>query len=250
MAVICIDAGNSFVKVALMEQAAVLSQTVIPVDDTEQLQEYIDSLPAADGAIVSTVSKPAEEMRNRLLSKVPLCMELTHHTSLPINNTYRTPETLGKDRIAAVVGAFALYPGKNVLIIDAGTALTIDFLDSQKKYHGGNISPGLTMRFQALHDYTEKLPLLTPAVHNGLLGDSTESAIIAGIQNGIIFEIEQYIKYFQKKYPQMICVATGGDTFFLKEQLKNTIFAEPSLVLVGLENIFNFNLTQNNWMPK
>ncbi|GHT21300.1 type III pantothenate kinase [Bacteroidia bacterium] len=242
MAVICIDAGNSFVKVALMEQAAALSQAVIAVADTEQLQEYIASLPAADGAIVSTVSKPAEEMRNWLVSKVPVCMELTHRTPLPIDNAYRTPETLGKDRIAAVMGAFALYPGKDVLIIDAGTALTIDFLDSQKKYHGGNISPGLKMRFQALHDYTENLPLLTPAAHCRLLGNSTDTAITAGIQNGVIFEIEQYIKHFQKKYPQIIFVITGGDTFFLEDKFKSRIFAEPNLVLIGLENIFNFNL--------
>jgi type III pantothenate kinase len=242
LAVICIDAGNSFVKVALMQQSTVLSQAVIPVDDTAQLQEYIESLPVADGAMLSTVSQPAEKMRNWLLPKVPLCMELTHHTPLPIVNTYRTPETLGKDRIAAVAGAFALYSGKNVLIIDAGTALTIDFLDKQKKYRGGNISPGLMMRFQALHDYTEKLPLLAPAAHSHLLGDSTESAITAGILNGIIFEIEQYINHFQENYPEIICVITGGDTIFLEDKLKKRIFAEPNLVLIGLENIFNFNL--------
>jgi type III pantothenate kinase len=242
LAVICIDAGNSFVKIALMEQSAALLQAVIPVDDAVQLQEYIHLLPVADGAMVSTVSIPAAKIRDWLLPKAPLCMELTHHTSLPFHNSYRTPETLGKDRIAAVAGAFALYPEKDVLIIDAGTALTIDFLDSQKIYHGGNISPGLTMRFQALHDYTKNLPLLTPAAHSLILGDSTESAMIAGIQNGIIFEITQYVKYFQARYPQIVCIITGGDTFFLENKLKTTIFAKPNLVLIGLENIFKFNL--------
>ncbi|MDR1864532.1 MAG: type III pantothenate kinase [Bacteroidales bacterium] len=245
MAVICIDAGNTFVKVALVEQARVHSLAAVPADDVGALREHIRLLPFAEGGIICSVNRPGAEIMECLASRTSFCMELTDKTPIPVRNLYRTPDTLGKDRLAAVVGAYSLYPGKNVLVIDAGTALTFDFLDDTGNYRGGNISPGLQMRFRALHDYTQGLPLLEPERDGRLMGDSTHSAIILGIQNGIVFEMKHYICHFKEHDPEMIVVMTGGDINFFADRLETVIFAEPNLVHIGLEKIVKLNLNDH-----
>jgi type III pantothenate kinase len=244
LAIICVDVGNTFAKVALMEHSTVRSLAVIPVDDTVAVANQIRALPRAEGAIVSSVSTLATEVTEWLSEKTTFCMELSERTALPVRNLYRTPETLGKDRLAAVVGAYALFPKKNVLVMDTGTALTFDFLDSDGNYLGGNISPGLQMRFRALHEQTKKLPLLKYSSELSLntIGNDTTTAITAGVQNGIIFEVQYYVKYFRQNNPEGVVVMTGGDINFFADNLKSIIFAEPNLVHIGLEQVALFNL--------
>jgi len=200
------------------------------------------SLPQADACIISSVGAAGQDVVDALSQKSGHFMELTADTPVPVRNLYTTPETLGKDRLAAVVGAHSLFPGKDALVFDAGTALTIDFIDKDGNYHGGNISPGLNMRFRALNDYTQKLFLLSQTDDYELIGSSSSSAIVSGVQNGMVFEVNYYIDLFGKKFPDLVTIFTGGDINFFVNKMKKRTFAEPNLVLFGLVNIVKFNL--------
>lgn len=225
-----------------MENSIIQSLASIPLADANSLMYLATSLPQVDACILSNVSAVNMSVFDVFFQKAAHFMELTAETPLPIRSLYQTPETLGKDRLAAVVGANSLFPHKNILVIDAGTALTIDFIDSEGNYHGGNISPGLNMRFRVLHEYTKNLPLLTHDFDYKIIGDSTASAIASGVKNGIIFEINSYIDHFVKKFPQLVTILTGGDGFFLENIINRHIFAEPNLVFLGLEKIVLMNV--------
>ena len=242
MKTICLDAGNSQIKIALIENNAILSLASFMAADYDGLLQYVKSMPQVEASIMSSVSAVNQIIVDEMLKKTTRFMELSAQTPVPIRNLYKTPETLGKDRLAAVVGAHSLFPKKDILVFDAGTALTIDFIDKDGNYHGGNISPGLKMRFRALHDYTQKLFLCSQTDDFQLIGNSTSSAIVSGVQFGMIFEIENYIKQFEKKKTNLVKIFTGGDAFFFADKIKSRIFAEPNLVLIGLNCIINFNL--------
>ena len=242
MKTICLDAGNTLIKVALMEDGVIQSAVAFLLAGCGGLLQHVKSLPQADACILSSVSVVDQGVVDILMQKAAHFMELTAATSVPVRNLYKTPETLGKDRLAAVVGAYSLFPGRDILVFDAGTALTIDFIDREGNYHGGNISPGLKMRFQALHDYTQKISLQSQTDDYEMVGTSTASAITSGVQNGIIFEMNHYINHFVKKFPQLVTILTGGDGIFFENKIEKRIFAEPNLVLIGLEKIINFNI--------
>ncbi len=169
--------------------------------------------------------------------------ELNHLLPLPIKIGYETPETLGKDRIAAAAGAADRYPGHFVTIVDAGTALTIDLVSDKGLFMGGNISPGMRMRFSSLHQQTFSLPEIEPADEVPVIGRNTREAILAGVVNGIIYEIDNSINSLKNKYNDLHVILTGGDAPYLSGRLKNTIFVEENLVLSGLNAILrNFSL--------
>lgn len=173
--------------------------------------------------------------------------QLTHETPVPIRNLYRTPQTLGTDRLAAAVGAYFQAASKGVsrpsLIVDAGTAITYDFVTADGCFLGGNIAPGLEIRFRALHEFTARLPLCQPHaeyesnVTDIRLGDDTESAIQHGVAYGVQLEISGYIRHFVLKYPNLAVFFTGGYRFDFDDQLKNRIFVDEFLVLKGLDLI-------------
>ena len=144
-------------------------------------------------------------------------------------------------RIAAVVGAIYLFPQKDVLIFDAGTCLTIDFANKNKQYLGGRISPGIAMRYHSLHNFTAKLPLLTYDEKYMYLGNDTNTSIISGVQQGIMAEVKSVILDYQSCNHETIIIFTGGDSLFFEKELKNSIFAEPNLVLIGLNEILDYN---------
>ena len=241
MKTICVDAGNTLVKVALLEESVVQSVVSFALTDTIGLLRHLELLPQVDACILSSVSISNQEISDALSQKTAYFMELTATTPIPIRNLYKTPETLGKDRLAAIVGAYSLFPEKDVLVLDAGTALTIDFIDKEGNYRGGNISPGLNMRFQALHDHTKRLPLQTKTGDYQLLGDTTMSAITSGVQNGIIFEVNYYVNHFVKQFPGLVTVLTGGDVIFFVNKIEKHIFAEPNLIFIGLNKIIKYN---------
>jgi len=167
---------------------------------------------------------------------------LDNQTPLPIKNNYQTPETLGKDRLAAVTGAYQLYPGQNVLVIDAGTAVTYDFINHKGEYAGGSISPGLTMRFRALHTFTTRLPLLQAEEISYLTGCNTRESILSGVMNGLRIEIDGIIDQYSILWPSFQVILTGGDAKYFEKILKNSIFASPNLVITGLKLILDYNL--------
>jgi type III pantothenate kinase len=237
---LCIDVGNTFIKIAIFENSVINSVKTFSHLETDGIVQYIKQLSNIDASIISDVSSVDVRIVDVCLQKSGKFIEFNHHTSLPIRNLYKTPQTLGKDRLAAVVAAAALFPHKDILIFDAGTALTIDFIDAQGNYHGGNISPGLNMRFKALNYYTEKLPLLSKSDDFQLFGDDTNSAITSGVQFGMVFEINSYIEQFDITHPHGIKILTGGDIFFFGNKIKSSTFAEPNLIIIGLDRIIKF----------
>lgn len=171
-------------------------------------------------------------------------MPLSHQLKFPLQILYKTPETLGADRIAGSVAAHALFTGHNVLKIDFGTCITYDFIDNGGQYLGGGIAPGMMMRFKAMHNYTAKLPLIDPMQHTNfeLIGDNTENALLSGVMNGIKNEVAGIINEYDERFGSLKVVATGGDSGLFVTLLKNEIFARPYLVLEGLNTILNYNI--------
>ncbi|WP_340113337.1 type III pantothenate kinase [Maribellus mangrovi] len=236
-----IDIGNTRTKFSVFNRGDVL--ITVPVEEFNAsniwvLKSEYDNL---DKAILSAVKDYPQELRQALEKEFDTFIELDADTPLPIENCYETKETLGKDRIAAVVGAYDLYPNTNVLIIDAGTAITYDLLTADGKYLGGNISPGIEMRFKALHQFTGKLPKTEPAEYNKLFGTTTTDAIRAGVQNGTVYEIDTTITTFKEFYKNLKVIITGGNAEFFDNKLKNSFFVHFNLTSLGLNRILEHN---------
>jgi type III pantothenate kinase len=236
-----IDIGNTRTKLALFNQHDLMFSVPIEQLTVNHLQMLKDEHIQLNQAILSSVKPVDEELILFLSKNFELFIELDHHTPLPIENLYETPETLGKDRIAAAVGANELFPGQNVLIIDAGTAITYDVVSEKNEFLGGNISPGLQMRFKALNQFTGKLPLINYSDEFQLIGRNTEEAIRAGVQNGILYEIERTIETFNRNYENLQIVMTGGDSIFFDKKLNYSIFVHFNLTLIGLNRILEHN---------
>ena len=209
--------------------------------DVDELESLFGKYDFKHG-ILSTVIGKNEVLNDYLRGKLRRFIFLDETVKLPTTVQYETPETLGKDRLAAAVGANYLEPGKDLLVIDAGTAITYELIEASGAYLGGNISPGMTTRFKALNFYTKKLPLVTEQEEVPLLGTNTESAIQAGVVNGIVYEMDGYIEKLRIKYPNLLVFLTGGHSFYFESRLKNSIFADINLVLTGLNRILEYNV--------
>ena len=235
-----IDIGNTVAKIAVFDG----EEPADIVYDSNQTLEQLDRMCArypVKRAIVATVVDFTKEVECRLQALPCPLLRLGADTPLPVENLYETPGTLGYDRMAAVVGACVKMPGKDILVIDAGTCITYEFVDAAGRYHGGNISPGLHMRFNALHRFTGRLPLVEAEGRQEFLGKNTETAIRAGVLQGIRYEIEGYIRNMKDKYPGLLVFLTGGDEFSFDTNLKSIIFADRFLVLKGLNRILAYN---------
>ena len=235
-----IDIGNTVAKLAIFSQGEAVEVVRCSNQTLESLPALCQRYPIRQG-ILSSVITLNDTIEQQLQGLNFPIIRLTYKTPVPIKNLYKTPETLGADRLAAVIGANALRPNNDLLIIDAGTCITFDFIDKHGQYHGGNISPGLEMRLKALHAFTNKLPEVKSEGEIPTYGESTETAIRAGVYNGIAFEIEGYIRQLQKNYPQLLVFLTGGDKFSFDTNLKSSIFADSFLVLKGLNRILEYN---------
>lgn len=233
-----IDIGNNFTKIGTSLSTNKIININIFRNNSIRIIDYINSINNIEKIIICTVGKENIELRQSISAQI---LNFTYTTSIPIKNLYKTPETLGLDRLAAIIGGNTLFPNKNLLIIDAGTALTIDFINSKTEYIGGNISPGLQMRYKSLNTFTEKLPLVSKNNEFNIIGNSTKTAIESGVQQGMVNEIDGYINHFKKNYKDLRVILTGGDGFFFEKNLKNSIFANSELVLLGLNNILLFN---------
>ena len=235
-----VDAGNTRVKLAVFEKDTLVE--VIFIDVNELLSEIKKILKKykITAGILSNVGFIAEYEMQKLQNLVNLLV-LSSFTNVPFNNLYETVETLGVDRIALVAAAVKKYAKRNILIIDAGTCITFDFVNDQSEYLGGAISPGIEMRYKALHDFTSKLPLLEKKIAQNFIGMNTNESINSGVVNGVINELEGVISQYKNKYSDLTVVLTGGDTNFLAKQLKSSIFANPNFLLEGLNEILIFN---------
>ncbi len=238
---LCIDKGNTYTKIAVFRNNTIVYEAV-----HETISEYDLSLITnkfdIEACILSDVGIRDEHLEGLLNEKFPTSLIFDDNVALPIVNGYETPSTLGKDRLAAVVGAVTMKPDSDILIVDAGTAITYDLVDAKGYYHGGNIAPGLAMRLRALHTVTGRLPLVKVEKCEFLLGNNTADALLAGAFNGIVFEIIGYFDALKIKYPELSFFLTGGDSNYFVSKLKSPIFAEKNLVLTGLNRILQFNV--------
>ena len=235
-----IDIGNSVSKIAVFDKGTLVEVFRDSNQSLDCLPLFCHKYPLQKGIISSVITLSDTILEQ--LKKLPFpLIELNHQTSIPITNLYKTPQTLGMDRLAAVIAANHLKPGKDLLVIDAGTCITYDFIDKDGRYHGGNISPGMQMRFKALNYFTNKLPLVASQGEIEFHGQTTETAIRSGVIYGIEHEISGYILQLQKNYPDLLVFLTGGDDFSFDTKLKSVIFADRFLVLKGLNRILEYN---------
>ncbi len=235
-----IDQGNSLSKIGVFD-----GDTLLFSDSGSNLNDLLDDVfcnyPEVSHGIFSSVGS-FDNLDLFVSYNTISWLLFTTNTSIPLINKYGSPVTLGLDRIAAGVGALAFYPSRDILVIDAGTAITYEFISSRREYLGGNISPGMNMRYRALHTFTAKLPLLEPGAPYISFGQDTASAIRLGVEMGIVYEIEGTIQHFKSLFPEGLIVITGGDAKFFEKKLKCRIFAQPDLVLTGLNQILNHNI--------
>jgi type III pantothenate kinase len=234
-----VDIGNTSTKLAVFEGTDKLSQSRISELSHEELEEELTRYKI-DKVIISSVKKIPLIISELFLTNIPYVHILTDKSLLPFKIEYDTPETLGPDRIAAVAGAYRLYPGADILVIDAGTALTFEFL-SEGSYRGGTISPGLRMRFKALNKFTAKLPLVSPSATFTFPGKNTNDAITGGVITGMTYEINEYIRTFENKHTNFNVILTGGDSEFLKDKLNHPLTYMPDIVIDGLNYILEYN---------
>ncbi|NDK18979.1 MAG: type III pantothenate kinase [Zetaproteobacteria bacterium] len=238
-----IDIGNSSVKVAVFEAGKLIESKTFLKDNLFEELKLIKSAFPIKNAILSTVTVIAPAILIKLKTLFPLKI-LSNQLKLPYTIAYKTLETLGLDRIALVASAVLNYPNQNVLVIDAGTCITFDFITEKGVYLGGAISPGIQMRYNALHTQTAKLPQLKLKYPENFIGNSTDNSIHSGVCLGTIYEIKGVVAKYKSKYRKLTVVLTGGNTNFLAEKLKSTIFANSNFLLEGLNFILNFNLQE------
>ncbi len=236
---LCIDIGNSFYKLSFFE------------DDQELYFKRYKKLLIRDikalfkkwkfeQVILSSTRNPNKVLEAHL-KKHYRFLKLDHKTKVPFKNEYATPSTLGRDRIAGVVGAMKLFPKSNCLVIDAGTCITFDLVTRNKVYKGGNISPGVHLRLKAMNHFTDKLPLGEFKLHKNYIGKSTMTAIENGAMWGAIGEIEAFIDRILSKYRDINVILTGGDASIFGSKIKTKIFVSSNLLMIGLNEILRYN---------
>jgi type III pantothenate kinase len=237
---LCADIGNSRIKIGLFEGRTLIKRLIWVQWSINELVELARQFKIKK-IIFSSVSTPGEEILPELESICPV-KELNSLTKLPFENTYTTPETLGKDRLAAVAGAHALFPEKNCLVIDCGTCIKYDLINAQSRYLGGNIAPGANMRIEAMHHFTARLPLVEMEMPANPCGNSTQTALQNGALKGASLEMNGFIQLFSSEYSPLQIILTGGDATFFEPHLSSpNVQLVPDLVLYGLNHILIYS---------
>jgi type III pantothenate kinase len=239
---LCIDWGNTNVKAAIFENDKLVKQSMFGADASlEKVTDIMDTYKPVK-AILCSVVHHDNELADLVKGKIRTMVKLDGHTRTPINNAYLSADTLGADRLALVNGAFGAFPDKNNLVISAGTCVTYNLMQKNKTFRGGAISPGLHMRFTAMSTLTDKLPEVSPEGDLILLGYDTETCMRSGAVFGLVAEIEGMINAYSAQFADFNAILTGGDAAFLASKLKSKIFADPDLLLKGLNLILNYNV--------
>lgn len=238
---LAIDVGNTKIKAAVFENNTILIRETFGHDQFKSgIEKILRHHPSVSDMIVSSVGKLQKDDFLYFHDRAAVSF-VDSNANFPFQNSYSTPATLGVDRLVLSAGAVLGFPGKNRLVIDAGTCVTYDFIDQNDRYLGGAISPGIRLRYEALHNYTANLPLLVKEDPKGIAGNSTAQSIHSGVVNGLAFEIEGFIDSYSDHYKNFIIILTGGDTDFLAKRLKNTIFANQNFLLESLNQLFQYN---------
>jgi type III pantothenate kinase len=240
-----IDLGNTNKKLALFKNGELSDLHTFPELELTMLGDFTEKHPGIENCILSSVIQHPVSITQFLRDQFCF-IELNENTPVPVKNLYRQPKTLGKDRLAAAVAGAAIFPGKDVLVINMGSCITYEFINRRNEYLGGAISPGMQMRFLALNTFTGKLPLVTHKEIAELIGSDTEGSVHSGVMNGIINEIEGTVTQYRKKYRGLKVILSGGDLIYFDKRLKISIFAVPNIVLSGLYQILAFNVKKNN----
>ncbi len=238
-----VDIGNTNIKLAVYNHAILLEKQTVSYDAFVAKFDFIIAKYVIIKGIISSVGRLEKSVENYIQTKVSF-MTLTHRLKFPFVNLYKTPQTLGVDRLALVCAAVKNYKNKNVLVIDAGTCITYDVLTSDAKYIGGAISPGVNLRYKALYDLTANLPLLNKTNTISVTGTTTDESIHSGVYFGICHEIDGIVSTYKTKYKDLTVILTGGDADFLSKRLKNSIFVNSNFLLEGLNYILEFNTAQ------
>ncbi len=240
MATLAVDIGNTQFKAGIFLNDILVEVHTCINTEIEQIKQFLQH-KNIDKIILSSVLKSNDEIVNILSNCAPIFI-LNHQSNLPFTNNYASPKTLGIDRIAGIAGALHFYPSKNILLIDAGTCITYDFVSDKKIYSGGSISPGINMRLKALHEYTGKLPLVPYFDMIESIGNDTKTSIMTGVHYGLAHEINGFINQYKQANDTLQIIITGGDAPKFAKHLKNIVFAQPNLLLYGLNNILKINV--------
>lgn len=232
-----IDFGNSRIKTGLFEAKTLQERNVF--ENVAALTSWLHPIQVNHCLISSVVDYPVE--LEQAINRKGKLIRASADMPLPITIQYATPQTLGVDRIAAACGAIDIFPGQPCLAIDVGTCINYEFVDENKNYLGGAISPGVGMRFSAMHTFTAKLPLVSTNATVSLIGNSTETCMQSGVMHGVWAEVSGIIERYHKNYDNLGVVMCGGDHALFENKLNPSIFVTPNLVLSGLNGILIHN---------
>ncbi len=236
-----VDVGNTFVKFAVYKNGNLKLKISFELSEFEKQYKLLKKdFPKLKSAIISSVGRLSKKQIEIIGDDLKV-LELSSKIKLPFKNLYKTPKTLGVDRMALVSASVKEFPDKNILIIDAGTCITYDFITEENTYLGGAISPGIRLRYKTLNNLTANLPLLETDLPKTIIGDSTEASIHSGVVFGVVKEIDGVIELYIEEYPDLTVILTGGDAKFLSNQLKNSIFVNSNFLLEGLNYILDYN---------
>ncbi len=241
---LAIDIGNTLVKLAVFDKGHLTGLQVLEELTLPALEEFTAAHAGITAAILATV-KDYPPTVERYLQKHFRFLVYNTAVAVPLETSYATPSTLGADRLAAAVAAHALMPSTDILVVNAGTAITYDLITAAGEHLGGAISPGLMMRYKALHTFTGRLPLLDEIGDTPLTGRSTAGSILSGVLNGTLAEVDGMIGRYRLSYPGIKTIMSGGDNNYFDKRLKNKTFAIPNLVLTGLNIILDYNLEKS-----
>ncbi|MEO8236377.1 MAG: type III pantothenate kinase, partial [Flavobacterium sp.] len=228
--VLIIDVGNTRIKSAVFEQNTLVKVFFFSNENFKiSIKNIFERFDKITNLVVSSVGKLEKEVFESLSNQVKINF-ISRESNFPFHNNYISPNTLGIDRMVLSAGAVLQFPKQNRLVIDAGTCVTYDFVDDKDVYHGGAISPGIRLRYEVMHNYTAKLPLLSIEEPEKIIGNSTNQSLHSGVINGLTFEIDGYINSLKSENENFIIILTGGDANFLAKRLKNTIFANSNFL--------------------
>ena len=240
--ILVIDVGNTRIKAAVFEDATLFEIFVFSkIELQKNIENILKKFEKITDLIVSSVGD-VEKQSFLAYNNILNVHFLSHEDSFPFHNCYATPKTLGIDRMVLAAGATLQFHSQNRLVIDAGTCVTYDFIDEENNYLGGAIAPGLRLRYESLHNFTAKLPLLSLESPKDFIGTSTSESIHSGVVNGFVYEIDGFIDEYKARYSNFIIILTGGDTDFLAKRLKNTIFANSNFLLESLNQTFQYKI--------
>ncbi len=230
-----IEAGNSFVKIALVVDGKL---QYIERISLHNLQIIIDKIQSKNIALSSVAN---ENLRNEIMNNATIKFELNKNTNFPFKSYYQTPETWGMDRACNVCGALAKRITTPILVVDIGTCIKFDFIDEHEYYLGGSISPGVNLRFKAMHNGTANLPLIKPSESIELIGQSTHASLLNGVMKGMQCEIEGMIAKYEQQFEKLTVILTGGDLIYFDFPEKSNIFVEQNLTIEGLYQLYKFH---------